>query len=134
MSGTTGTPRMQSYLLTNEFQDGQAAGSVTTRNMRDLIVSSLNIVPTVVSAAGTTQGTAAVLSAQSNIVTICAAGAGVVATSGYTKIYSRGANAVLVYPIPDAQWEGLAANAPISVPVGNDVECYMTSTTQGYVG
>lgn len=26
MSGTSGTPRTQSYLLTNEFQDGQAAG------------------------------------------------------------------------------------------------------------
>lgn len=134
MSGTTGTPRTQSYLLTTEFQDGQAPGSISPQDMRDIIVSTLNVIPAVITAAGTTQGTGTVLTAQSNIVTVCAAGAGVVATAGYTKIYSRGTDAVLVYPILGAQWEGLAANAPISVPVGNDIECYMTSTTQGYVG
>lgn len=41
MSGTTGTPRTQSYLLTTEFQDGQSAGSVTPQRMRDLIVSTV---------------------------------------------------------------------------------------------
>lgn len=134
MSGTSGTSRTQSYLLTNEFQDGQPAGSISAQDMRDFVVSMHNIVPTIVSAAGTTQGTAVVLTAQSNIVTVCAAGAGVVATAGYTKVYSRGANPVLVYPISGAQFESLAVNAPVSVPVGDDVECYMTSAVQGYVG
>lgn len=39
MSGTSGTSRTQNFLLTTEFQDGQAAGSVTPQDMRDLIVS-----------------------------------------------------------------------------------------------
>jgi hypothetical protein len=41
MSGTTGTPRTQSYLLTTEFQDGRAAGSITPQDMRDFIVTAV---------------------------------------------------------------------------------------------
>lgn len=39
MSGTTGTPRTQSFLLTTEFQDSQPAGSISPGDMRDLITS-----------------------------------------------------------------------------------------------
>lgn len=126
------TPRSQAALITASADN--TTGDYTNQNQRDLIVSVLNIVPSVVSAAGTTQGTATVLTAQSNYVTVCAAGAGVVATSGYTKVYNRGANPVLVYPISSAKWEGLAVNAPVSIPVGSQAEFNMTSTTQGYVG
>lgn len=35
----TGTVRTQSFLLQSEFQDGQAAGSITPQDMRDLIVT-----------------------------------------------------------------------------------------------
>jgi hypothetical protein len=38
-TGTTGTVRTQSYLLQNEFQDGQPSGSITPQYMRDLITS-----------------------------------------------------------------------------------------------
>jgi hypothetical protein len=43
MSGTTGTRRADTYLLTSEFQDGQAAGSITPQDMRDLVVSKVNV-------------------------------------------------------------------------------------------
>lgn len=39
MSGNTGSIRTSSYLLSSEFEDGQAAGSITPQDMRDLIVS-----------------------------------------------------------------------------------------------
>src|SRR5579859_7931801 len=39
MSGTTGTARTQNYLLTQEFQDGQPANSISPQDERDLIVS-----------------------------------------------------------------------------------------------
>jgi hypothetical protein len=39
MSGTTGTPRTSTYLLSNEFQDGQAAGAIVPQYIRDFIAS-----------------------------------------------------------------------------------------------
>lgn len=96
--------------------------------------SVLSIVPAVVSAAGTTQGTATPLTSQSVIVTVSGSGAGVVATLPYHKVFNRGANALLLYPASGAQFEALGANAPVSVAVGGTVEMYMTSATQGYVG
>ena len=74
------------------------------------------------------------LTAQINIVTVCAAGAGVKATAGYTKIYNRGANPVLVYPISSAQFEDYGTNNPVSIPGGGQAEIWMSSATQGYVG
>ncbi len=128
----SGTVRNQATLLTASADN--ATNNYTNQNQRDFIVSVFNIVPAVVSAAGTTQGTATPLTAQNNVITICTAGAGVVATLPFHKIYSRGANPVLFYPISGAQFEGLAVNAPVSIPVGTTVEMAMTSTTQGYVG
>jgi hypothetical protein len=126
------TPRTQAALITASADN--TTGNYNNQNQRDFIVSVLNVVPAVVSAAGTTQANATVLTAQSNIVTVCAAGAGVVATAGYTKVYNRAANAVLVYPISSAQFEGLGTIAPVSIPVGGQAEFFMTSSTQGYVG
>lgn len=40
MSGTTGTPRTQSYLLSTEFQDGQQAGAIDPQDIRDFIVTT----------------------------------------------------------------------------------------------
>lgn len=45
MSGTSGTPRNQSFLLTTEFQDGQPAGSISPQDLRDLVVSVPNLGP-----------------------------------------------------------------------------------------
>ena len=108
--------------------------AVSAAVMRQFGVSAFNIVPTVVSAAGTTQGTATGLTTHSNVVTVCAAGAGVVATLPFHKVYNRSANALLLYPVSGANFEALAANLPVSVPVGSTVEMFMTTSTQGYVG
>lgn len=126
------TPRTQAYLTGTAFTDGQPQYAVTLQSERDFIVSVLNIVPASVSAAGTTQGTATVLTAQLNVVTTVAAGTGVVATATYTKIWNAGANDLLVYPITSAHFEALGTNLPILVPVGGAVEIVMTSGTQGY--
>jgi hypothetical protein len=130
--GANGTPTSSSTLLTGEFQDGQSPGSIVPGCVRDIIASSPNIVPVTVSAAGTTQGTATVLTAQFNIVTSVASGTGVKATAGYTKIWNAGANALLVYPISGAQLDANGTNIPVSVGVGGSVEINMTSPTQGY--
>lgn len=39
MSGTTGLSQTISYLLGNEFQDGQSAGSITPRYIRDIVAT-----------------------------------------------------------------------------------------------
>lgn len=89
--------------------------------------------PAVVAAAGTTQGTATVLSAQFNIITTVAAGTGVVANSTYTKIWNFGANDLKVYPLPTMQFNTEGTNIPILVPVGGVVETIMIpGGTQGY--
>jgi hypothetical protein len=87
-----------------------------------------------VNAGGTTQGTATALTVQRNVITVCAAGAGVIVTLVYHKIFNRSANPLLVYPPVSAQFEGLAVNAPVSLPVNDTFEITMTSSTQGYVG
>lgn len=128
----SGTVRTQAALLTASADN--VTGNYTNQNQRDFIVSVFNILPTVVSAAGTTQGSATPLTSQNNVVTVCASGAGIIATLPFHKIYSRGLNPVLLYPISGAQFEGLAVNAAVSIPVGTAVEMTMTTATQGYVG
>lgn len=108
-------------------------GAITEQVLRNAFVSALNIVPVAISAAGTTAATATVATTHVHVVTTCAAGAGVMANATYTQILNRAANACLVYPINGASWEALAANAPVSVPVGQAAEFFMTSPTQGYV-
>ena len=75
---------------------------------------------TTISAAGTTQATATLLSAPINEITTAAAGSGVVLSPvafGYTVgIYNSGANPVKVYPPTGQQFNGLAANTGISLP------------------
>lgn len=128
----TFTPQAQSVL--NTAMADNTTGLITEAVLRNFNASVHNIVPVTVSAAGTTQGGATALTSQSNIITVCAAGAGVVATLPYHKVYNRGANALLFYPISGANFESLSANAPVSIPVGSTVELFMTTSTQGYVG
>ena len=106
----------------------------TAQELRNHVVSVRNITGGAISAAGTTQGTATPLLTHTVVVTVCAAGAGVIATLPFHKIYSRGANPVLLYPISGNNFEGLAANAAVSIPVSGTVEMIMTSGTQGWVG
>jgi hypothetical protein len=108
-------------------------GAITEQVLRNAFVSVLNIVPVAISAAGTTAATATVATTHVHVVTTCASGAGVMANASYTQFLNRAANACLVYPITGAAWEGLSANAPVSIPVGGSAEFFMTSPTQGYV-
>lgn len=126
------TPRTVPTLITAAADE--TAGTYNNQDLRDLIVSSRNIVGAAVSAAGTTQGTATPLTTHTVVVTVCALNAGVIATLPYHKIYSRGANPVLFYPVSGNNFEGQGANIAVSVPVGGTVELVMTSATQGYVG
>lgn len=125
------TPRTQAFLTGTLFPDGSPQGFITPQSERDFIVSVLNVVPAIVSAAGTTQGTATALTAQLNVVTTVAAGTGVVATATYTEIWNAGANDLLVYPVSSAHFDALGTNLPITVPVGGAVRIIMNGT-QGY--
>jgi hypothetical protein len=131
LSAYADTPESTAQIQ-NDLRDGQPAGSITPGVIRNFAVSVFNPYPTVVSAAGTTQGTATVLTSQFNIIATCAAGAGVMATSYYTKIWNTTANACLVYPTSGAQFNTNGTNQPISVPAGGAAEFIMQSTTQGY--
>ena len=87
-----------------------------------------------VSAAGTTKDDATLLPAQAVVVTVCPPGAGIKAISRYHKIYSRGDNPVMFYPLPGTNFENKAVDVPIEIFVGTTVEMRMTSPTQAYVG
>lgn len=101
---------------------------------READVAANFFVPITVAAAGTNLATATVLLSHCNVVTTCAAGAGVVVRPDYTVIYNRSANAVLAYPPGNAQFESLGAGNPVSIAVGAKAEFFMTSATQGYAG
>ncbi len=88
-------------------------------------------------AAGTTQGTATVLSTQVNVVTTVASGAGVLVQASpldmTITILNRGANSLLVYPAVGAQFEDYAVNEAVSLAAGATLHVVMISETQGYV-
>jgi hypothetical protein len=131
LSALADAPESTAQIQT-DLRDGQAPGSITPQVMRNFAVSVFDPFPAVVSAAGTTQGTATVLTSQFNIITTCASGAGVMATSYYTKVWNATSNACLVYPISGAQFNSNGPNSPISVPAGGAAEFIMSTTTQGY--
>jgi hypothetical protein len=91
------------------------------------------VIPAVVSAAGTTQGTATPLTTHTAVVTGGAANAGLIATLPFHEVWNRGPNAYNLYPASGANFEGLAANAPKQIPVGIVARMVMASGTQGYV-
>lgn len=126
-----GTVKTDAALLA-EMPTGGPAGGIIPADLQDLIVSKLSVYPNVVSAAGTTQGTATVLTEMFNIVTTVAAGAGVMVTASYTKVWNGGANSLLVYPPSGAQFDAVGTNLPVSVGFGGAIEIIMTSSTQGY--
>lgn len=101
---------------------------------KDLIVSTLNILPSAVSAAGTNQTTATPLPSQVSVVTVCVSGAGVIATMPYHKLYNRTANPLLFYPSSGAQFETYGTNSPVVVASGGIVELLTTSQKQGWLG
>lgn len=127
----TDTPLSLSQIIA-DIADTGSAGRITPAIVRQAFEAEFNTVPASVSAAGTTQGTATVLTSMFNVVTTVAAGTGVMAPTGYSKTLNAGANAVLMYPLSGAQFDGVGTNLPVSVPVGGAIEIIMTSSTQGY--
>ncbi len=88
-----------------------------------------------VAAAGNSQGTATVLSAQYNELTTVNAATGVVipATIGLTTyIFQRGANTLAVYPPSGGQIDAAGLNASVSLLSGATGRYTMVSATQGY--
>lgn len=87
-------------------------------------------------AAGTTQGSAAVLAADVNLFTTVAAGTGAVLTAGpagtWQKVLNRGAAALLVYPPSGGAIDAEAANAPVTIPAGGGATFWQNTTTQWY--
>lgn len=135
MSGTTGTPRSQSFLLTSVFQaQSPPVSGITSQSMRDLTVSVFNCVPTLVTASGSTQANATVLTAPFSIATTVASGTGVVVpVSGYSKVWNFGANSLSVYPPSGAGFNGLGTNIAVTVGVSGALDVYMANSTTGYV-
>lgn len=89
-----------------------------------------------VTAAGTTQGTAPVLTAQTNIVTAVPAGSGVALGTALPDqvftVLNRGANALLVYPPAGAQIETAGANVGVMVAAGGMARFVCVSGVQCY--
>lgn len=96
---------------------------------------SSSVSPAFLSAAGTTQATAAALAGQVNVVTAVASGAGVILAANLgnpVRIINRGVNPLLVYPQAGAQIESAGTNAAVTVTVGGSAEFLFSSLTQWY--
>lgn len=90
-----------------------------------------------VTAAGTTQATALLLSSTFTVVNSVPAGAGVVlptstASLRFVVYNDDAANSLLVYPDTGSQFEALGANVPISIAPGGRVEFVCTAAGQWY--
>lgn len=135
------TVRTLADLLTQLFQDGQSAGSISPQDMRDFVVTAsawAGIGPTVTTAtaAGTTQGTATALTSYTTIVTSVPDGTGVRLDSTQLvvhRVVNRGTLPLLVYPPTGVNIENLATNIPITLAVGSTVEAVLTSSSQAYL-
>jgi len=97
-----------------------------------------------VSAAGSTQSTATLLTKQVNIVTMVASGTGVILPSlnpngtaltpgTIIKILNRGANILSLYPPLNAQIENLGTNNPSGISVNGDVEAVFSNSSQWWI-
>jgi len=127
----TGTAKSDSSLYT-ELPDN-TSGAIVPVDVRDVVASKASIFPvTSFAAAGSTQGTATVLTASFCVIT--SGTGGVEATTGYTEVWNATSAPINVYPpASNAQFEAFGNAIPISVAAGSSVRVAMTSTTQGYV-
>ena len=81
-----------------------------------------------ITATGTNQATALVLTAAISIVTVTPSGSGVVLPqSGSPQVVNRGANDLLVYPSSGWSIEIQAANAPVIIPSGGSATFILKS-------
>lgn len=121
-------------VVTNAQLATSVNGLVTSLAAGASCPGALGSTSATVTAAGTNQATATVLSSDVNIITSSSSGTGVVvpgATSGkYAVIVNRSANPINIYPASGHAFDGLAANAAISLPVNGFLEMFGSSTTQ----
>jgi len=84
-----------------------------------------------VAAAGTTQGTATVLTNDINVVTSGTGGVQIpgAAAGKYVVVVNKTGSAINVYPASGHSFDSLSANTPISLLAGAFVELYGSSTT-----
>lgn len=135
------TVRTLSYMLQSILQDGQAAGSITPQDMREVVASiaqwaGFGETYATASAAGTNQGSATVLTSYATVVTTVASGTGVKLGTDQLvcwRVCNRGANPLLVYPPTGVSLENLSANAAITLPIRATVEIVLVSGTQAYI-
>lgn len=125
----SGTLKSDSSLYA-ELPDN-TSGEILPVDIRDVVASKLSVFPTIVAAAGSTQGTATVLTAMFNVVTSGTGGV-VAQASTYTKIWNAIAVPINVYPPSSAAINGLSVNTPIQVGAGASLEVTMVSSVSGY--
>jgi hypothetical protein len=90
-----------------------------------------------VTATGSTQADALMVTADLVVCTTVAPGTGIItnpANRTKQKIYNRGANVLTVYPVSGSQIETYGVNASVSIPLGGDAEFIGNFATQVYVG
>lgn len=95
--------------------------TLTNKTLQNAKVSISNNL----TATGSTQGTALLLSSDINVFSTVSAGTGTVLSgvSGTTQIIvNRGANSLLVYPTSGASIDTLSSNTPLTVPVNGWIE------------
>jgi hypothetical protein len=138
----SGTPVTTSGVLTGTLQTqsantvfaGPSSGAAAAPTFRSLTTADL---PTSVSsgvvATGSTQGTAAALTASVNVINTVASGTGVIdsaATNIPVRVLNRGANVLNFYPPSGAQIESFGTNNPVIVAVGGSTTVLCISSTQ----
>jgi hypothetical protein len=115
----TDTVRNAPYLQ-NVLRDNQPNGTIVAQYIRDFVVSALST-SVGVSAAGTTQASATVITSFISVITTVPASSGVILPSGVRSlIMNRGVNSLFIYPPVGGTLESLAANAPFSLQPGAD--------------
>jgi hypothetical protein len=113
-------------------------GTMTRSSVDPALIEPLTTVATGLTAAGTTQGTALVLTGANSLqeVTTAASGTGVVlptsTTSASVSVINRGANAIIVYPASGATINGQAANTGFTLPANGAITFQGKSTTAWY--
>jgi uncharacterized protein YwlG (UPF0340 family) len=110
-------------------------GNISVANVTSSSYAIVSV-GTAISAAGTVQGNATVLTKEFNVVSTVASGAGVKLPTSIAgmriTIVNTSANSLLVYPNTSAIINSLAANASYSQPAGARLDFISTTTTQWY--
>jgi hypothetical protein len=145
----TGTGEWQRLSLSTTSGPGifttiTATGLVTLES--DVIIGGIlsQSLATNLTGTGSTQGTATPLTANFNIATTVAAGAGfilpLISHSGNPiqpgtsiKLLNRGANILSLYPPAGSQFESLGTNNPIGVAVGGSTTVTFAGSAQWWV-